>query len=159
MDDWSLDLFDKLENEILEDKFVLKNLNYTHYYFSDRDNYLGGIISTSIRLYPNNDIWTKRIVTKYFDSNLLEKEISYERDLDKGIVNKIEANADLRKLNNNYTNELLMGDDESFELIYNNIYKVIGTVDKHIKEIDYIKEILLIDDTLEDEKKKVSDLL
>ena len=40
MDDWSLDLFDKLENEILEDKFVLKNLNYTHYYFSDRDNYL-----------------------------------------------------------------------------------------------------------------------
>ena len=159
MEDWNLDLFDELENEILEDKFVLKNLNYTHYYFSDRDNYIGGIISTSVRIYPNNNKWTKRIVTKYFDSNLLEKEISYERDLDESIVQKIEKNVDLRKLNNNYSNEILMGDDERFELIYNNIYKTIGTVDKHIKEIDFIKDILLINDVIEDEQKKVSDIL
>ena len=159
MEDWNLDLFDKLEKDILDDKFVLKNLNYTHYYFSDRDNYIGGVISTSIRLYPNNNKWTKRVVTEYFDSNLYEREISYERDIDESIIHKIESNIDLRKLNNNYSNEALIGDDERFELVYNNIYKTIGTVDKHVKEIDYLKEMLLVDDILEDEKKKVSDIL
>lgn len=159
MEEWNKDLFDKLEDQILEDSFVLKNLNYTHYYFSDPDNYVGGIISTSVRVYPNKDIWTKRVVTTYFDSNLSEREISYERDINEDVINSIEKNVDLRKLDNNYSNEKLTGNEDTFELIYNNIYKVLGTTDKHIKEIDYIKDMLMINDILEDEKKKVSDLL
>ena len=50
--------------------------------------------------YPNKDIWTKRVVTTYFDSNLYEREISYERDIDEDVINSIEKNVDLRKLDN-----------------------------------------------------------
>ena len=159
MDEWNMDLFDKLEDQILNSDFVLTNLNYTHYYFNEQDNFVGSIISTSIRIYQSNGVWTKRVVTKYNDSNLIEREISYERDLDREVVSKIERNTDLRSLSNNYSNEKLLGNEERFELIYNSIYKVIGTLDKHIKDIDYIKNMLLVDDILEDEKKKVSDLL
>ena len=159
MEDLSEDILDKIEQKILEDPFVLKNLNYTHYYFHDPDNYTGGIISTSIRIYPNGNRWSKRVVTKFIDSNYVEKEISYERDIDDTLASKIENNVDLRKLSNNYTNEKLSGTDEKFELIYNNIYKIMGTLDAHIKEIDYVKDMLLVSDILEDEKKKVSDIL
>ena len=159
MQEWNEDLFDKLEDQILNNDFVFTNLNYTHYYFNDPDNFIGGIIFTSIRVYENNGVWTKRVVTHYRTSNLVEKEISYERDLDIDVVNKIEKNTNLRNLANNYTNDKLIGNGERFELIYNSIYKVIGTLDKHIKDIDYIKNMLLVEDILEDEKKKVSDLL
>ena len=159
MEEWKEDILDKIEQNILEDKFILKNLNYTHYYFHDPDNYTGGIVSTSIRIYPNGTKWSKRVVTNYIDSNYTQKEISYERDIDEELANKIENNVDLRKLNNNYTNDKLNGSDERFELIYNNIYKIIGTLDIHIKEIDFIKDMLLVNDILEDEKKKVSDIL
>lgn len=159
MESLSEDILDKIEQKILDDPFVLKNLNYTHYYFYDPDNYTGGIISTSIRIYPNENQWIKRVVTNYLDSNHTEKEISYEREIDYDLKSKIENNVDLRKLNNNYTNDKLIGSDEKFELIYNNIYKIVGTLDAHIDEINYIRDMLLVNDILEDEKKKVSDIL
>ncbi len=159
MQEWNADLFDKLEDQILNSDFVFTNLNYTHYFFNEPDNYMGSIIFTSIRVYQNNGVWTKRVVTHYNDTNLVEREISYERDLEKDIVNKIEKNTNLRNLANNYANDKLLENGERFELIYNSVYKIIGTLDKHIKDIDYIKTMLLVDDILEDEKKKVSDLL
>ena len=30
-EDWPLDLFDNIEREILDDKFVLSNISYTHW--------------------------------------------------------------------------------------------------------------------------------
>ncbi len=159
MDTWNEDILDNIETKTLEDNFSLKNLNYTHYYFHDPDDYTGGIISTSIRLYPNGESWCKRVVTRYFDSNYNEKEISYERDIDETLAKKIESSVDLRKLSNNYVNEKLSGDDERFELVYNSVYKVLGTLDNNIKELDYIRNMLLVSDILEDEKKKVSDIL
>jgi hypothetical protein len=158
-EEWSDDLFDEIEKIILDDPFVLKNLNYTHYYFYDPDNYEGTILSTSIRLYPSNNIWCKRVVTRYLDSNMVEKEISYERDIDDSIAKKIEKKVDLRKLDNNYSSDLNLMDEDGFELIYNNIYKIVGTNDKKIEEIEFIKNILLVNDIIEDEKKKVRDLL
>lgn len=159
MEEWSEDLLTSIENKILDDKFTLSNLNYTHYFFFDPDNYEGSIISTSIRIYPNSGELIKRVLTRYIDSNMNEKEISYEREIDKNVISNIEKNADLRKLSNNYASDSNIGDEESFELKYNNIYKIVGTLDTKIPEVEYIKTILTVNDILEDEKKKVSDLL
>ncbi len=156
-EDWPLDLFDNIEREILDDKFVLSNISYTHYYFFDPDTIEGSILSTSIRVYPFNGTWIKRIVTRYKNSNNEEKEISYERAVDESLIVNIENNTDLRKLNNSYTS----GDDprEIFEIIYNNIYKIVGDKTVSVKDIDYVRTILEVNDILRDEKKKVSGLL
>ena len=156
-EEWSLDMFDNIEKEILDDKFILNNISYTHYFYYDPDNYDGSLISTSVRVYPNNGRWIKRVVTKYMDSNYEEKEISYERDVDSSLIKNIENNTDLRKLSNSYST----GHDnyERFELQYNSIYKVVGDINTDVKDIDYIRTILTISDVLKDEKKKVSELL
>ena len=159
MEDWNEDLLDSVEREILDDKFTLSNLNYTHYYFYDPENYEGSIISTSIRLYPNNDIWCKKVLTKYVDANGIEKEISYERDITKDVIISIENNVDLRLFNNNYSSNYPVGEDESYEIVYNSIYKIIGSYDNNIKEFDKLMDLLTVKDILEDEKKKVSDIL
>ena len=159
MEDWNEDLLNSIEREILDDKFTLNNLNYTHYYFYDPENYEGSIISTSIRLYPNNDIWCKKVVTKYVDANTMEKEISYERDITKDVITNIENNIDLRLFNNNYSSNFPVGEDESYEIVYNSIYKIIGSYDNNTKEFDKLMDLLTVKDILEDEKKKVSDIL
>ena len=150
-DEWSLDMFDNIENAILDDSFILSNICYTHYYFVDPDTIEGSIISTSIRVYPYNGKWIKRVITKYTNSNF------YEREIDDAIINNIEKNTDLRKLNNSYSI-----DDkyvEKFEIIYNSVYKIVGDVTVSIKDVDYIRNILTVNDILLEEKKKVSGLL
>jgi len=156
-EDWSLDIFDKLETDILEDSFILNNLNYTHYFEYDPEALEGCIISTSVRLYPNNNKWIKRVVTRYLDTNLVEHEISYERETDDSLIKNVEKNTDLRKLNNSYSKD--QSNFERFEITYNTIYKIIGDITISIPDIDYIRNILTINDTLEDERKKVSELL
>ena len=156
-EDWSLDLFDNLEREILDDRFILSNISYTHFYYYDPDTIEGFLISTSIRVYPYNGKWIKRVVTKYVDSNFEEKESSYEREVDNTLIRNIEENTDLRKLNNSYCID--QDNSERFEIIYNSIYKIIGDNTTDVKDINYIRNILTVKDIILDEKKKASGLL
>ena len=156
-EEWSLDMFDNLEKEILSDKFVLNNISYTHFFYYDPDSFGGSILSTSIRVYPYNGKWIRRIVTNYIDSNYEEKEISYEREVDESLIRNIESNTDLRKLSNSYSID--QNDYERFEPIYNSIYKIIGDPIFSIEDIDYVRRILTVDEVLKDERKKVSELL
>ncbi len=155
-EEWPVDLFDKLERDIIEDTFVLNNINYTHYFFYDEDNFEGGILSTSIRIYPSGGKWIKRVVTRFLNNNLEEKEISYEREIDESIIKNIEKNTDLRKLSNSYRKD--QNNYERFELTYNSIYKIIGDLGIEIPDIDYIRRILTVKDVLDDETKKGSEL-
>ena len=124
-------------------KFIINQLKLTHYYLQDGEYSVGSPISTSIITHTYCD---------FNDSQKFVSNISKEdnKDLYKLIL-EIEQ-IDLRDLKNNYYT-----DEESsyWELEYNNRFKICGTYDYDIDELNSIIKLLDFRNILKQETGKI----
>ena len=140
MDDFNID-FEKLNVEREKTVFKLEQLKLEHYYFEfDKDE--DKIIKTSIELfqdynYEKNIKEWKLIIKDIYNNE--EKEET--KEIDNNIIEKLQQN-DLRELKNNYYTEIEPENYTHWELTYNNKFKIVGTYDQEIEEIENIKSIL-----------------
>ena len=142
-------------------KFIINQLKLTHYYLQDGEYSVGSPISTSIELKCNYNFetqekeWKKIITHTYCDFNDSQKFVSNISKQDSKDLNKLILELeqiDLRDLKNNYYT-----DEESsyWELEYNNRFKICGTYDYDIDELNSIIKLLDFRNILKQETGKI----
>ena len=144
--------------------FKLTQLKIEHYYLSFDNIEAGAPISTSVELtceysYEADRLnWNKTISHKYRSFDNYEQECidSYTEnfEMSENILSKIEFN-DLRNLKNNYFSEEEPDNLTHWEITYNNSFKIVGTYDQLIPEVELIGDLLGLKMIMNQELKKV----
>lgn len=161
--DWDID-----EVDVKRDEFKLEQIKVEHFYFNADDKEAGMPISTSVELKSDYNFelqkleWKKVIVHKYFSLNdsITVSINSHEEKCDDSekLIKELEK-YDLRELKNNYFNN---DDSERFihwEITYNNYFRIVGTYDNEIEELEKLSEILDLKNIMQKEKDNIKNMM
>ena len=150
--------------ELVRKPFKLTQLKLEIFHLNDGDLDFGMPISTSIDLNSNYNYetqtleWEKTISHTYISfTDINEQETNEYKEKDNNInsiIEKIEK-LDLRNLCNNYYTEEAPDNFRHWEITYNYYFKIVGTMDQHVKEYNIINGLLDMNKTIEFEISKV----
>lgn len=169
------DNFEEYKN-IPDEKMILNNgndfkinqLKIEHFYWDLGDVVPGLPISTSVEIYKDFEenkskyTWKEKISHTFLDiNNPVNRSIRVHTivlDNPENILNELEK-VNLRELKNNYFSDEKPDCFTYWQITYNNNFKIVGTYNYEIPEYKKIKEILDFSSIVENELKKVKELL
>ena len=151
-------------------RFVIDHLKLEHFYYNTGYIYDGFPISTSVEIYCESNShaqdyeWLKKVThtyvknkTSFFKKGSGYETSSYTEKIENAedLLHKIEE-YDLRKLGNNYYTK---GSHEHWEVSYNSLFKIVGSYDQEVSEVEAISNLLDFKRIIEEEREKHSKFL
>ena len=155
-------LLEKYDEGIINDEFEIYQLKLTIHHWCSGDIDIGVPRDTSIELVKVCGYWYKKIYHTYISWKNIHETItdSYMEALipsDADEINSKLKEIDLRSLKNNYFTEKSPYCYESWEINYNNQFKIVGTYDQEPECVKKLSRLLHFDEIIVNEIKKIEE--